>query len=180
MLEGRAVIPIAHPSLTVFLVPCGLSDFHAVRDFCDQALRRDWFVRSSQLRDMLRRPSTDVYAIVLDEEFVGLCVVHHKTLLHNLFLLPHLRGQGVGTAIMQSLKPQGVRCKSNMSSGNPMQFYRRLGYCVHATDVKRSHIKILRRVEPGEFAESSAVEPAPAQLCLWEARGGAVAREGAD
>jgi hypothetical protein len=57
---------------------------------------------------------------------------------------PAYRGTAVGRGLMRVAAPQLVRCKTNMSSGDPSGFYREGGY-VDAGTGGKSHIRLMRR-----------------------------------
>lgn len=64
-----------------------------------------------------------------------------RTLIH---LLVHgdYRGMGIGRDVVKVLSPKYVRSKSDQSSGNPIGFYKRLGYRKVATEKSRSRLDI--------------------------------------
>lgn len=42
---------------------------------------------------------------------------------------------GIGTAILEELKPQIVRVKKDMSTGDPTEFYKKHGFIEYAPDI---------------------------------------------
>ena len=64
-----------------------------------------------------------------DEILIGVAVMSRKTKkLFNLIVNDKYRGLGIGKTMMGKLSPILVRCKTDMSSGNPIDFYNKLGY----------------------------------------------------
>jgi len=103
-------------------------DFQKVRDFLDKqiAFKSDGFIGDRRLRYYLQRDRT--YVALEGEEIVGVAIHSKKKTLYNLIVDETRRGQGIGTKLLQAVNPDYIRCKVNVSSGNPIPFYQKHGY----------------------------------------------------
>ncbi len=100
-------------------------------------------VRRRLLPSLKAHPQTRVLLAWLENEPVGIatCVLSYSTFgaasvwnIHDLAVLPHCRGQGVGEALIRAAESQARRagcCKMTLEvrSDNPAQrLYRRMGF----------------------------------------------------
>jgi GNAT superfamily N-acetyltransferase len=121
----------------------------------DTHLWKDYYMPRRQLRELLARPQSDVWALVFQGEMVGLAVVWGELRLHNLFLDSAWRGKGLGTVVVEALGIEEVRAKTNMSTGDPTRFYEKMGFETKQIEGKSGHIKVMRRTltDPPEVVE---------------------------
>ena len=94
----------------------------------DAVLRRDYFLRRGQLREMLRAGRHRVLVAELDSVLVGVAVVTRASRLVNALVHPAYRGLGIGRALVNTAGAREVRAKVDMSTGDPRRFYEKLGY----------------------------------------------------
>jgi len=111
-------------------------DIEGIRGFLDAEYRKDWFVTERHIRRMVvgdrnRRP-LGVYLAIVDGEIVGLAITSLSGTLLNLLVREDMRGKGIGSKLLRRLRPRFVRCKTDASSGNPIDFYKRQGYSEYA------------------------------------------------
>jgi len=116
----------------------------------DTHLRRDYFLPRRQLRELLSRPNSDTWVIVVGSEVVGLAVVWGELRLHNLFLDAGWRGKGIGTVIVRALGIEEVRAKRDMSTGDPKPFYQAIGFKTQEIQGKNGTIEVMTRDGNGE------------------------------
>lgn len=115
-----------------------LKDMERLVLFFDTHLAGDWFMFKGKWLKILTgtdsrggQHTPDVCAIAENDggEIVGIAIMSRYTKkLFNLIVHSSYRKQGVGKALLDYLKPRHVRCKTDMSSGNPKEYYERLGY----------------------------------------------------
>lgn len=109
----------------------------------DVHLRRDYFMPRRQLRELLSRPQSDTWVIVLRGEVIGLAVVWGELRLHNLLLDAAWRGKGIGSVVVKALGIEEVRAKTNMSMGDPTGFYQKLGFRTTEIAGKNGQIRVM-------------------------------------
>lgn len=103
------------------------TDLDKLRDFVDTYLK-DYFLPEEILADKLDRDLV-ILALNYNEDIIGIAI--KSTLNHtlwNLLVHPEYRGRGIGKALVELTKPLKIRCKWNISTGNPTEFYEKLGY----------------------------------------------------
>jgi len=59
---------------------------------------------------------------------VGWAVKGHNEVLIHLLISGPYRGQGIAKAMMSILRPKVIRSKKDQSTGDPIEFYEKLGY----------------------------------------------------
>ncbi len=100
----------------------------------------DCFISPSQHKKYIRKYRTllcfDVFWII------GWAVVEPSGTLIHMLVAGNRRGKGIGKKMMRILDPKCVRSKNDQSSGNPIGFYKRLGYCKVTTEKSRSRLDI--------------------------------------
>ncbi len=164
---GKAALPPlppkppreTRPHITLHL--CGPGEAEQIADLCDAGLARDAWLPRRQVLGILSRTTSEVWCVLLDGVCAGMAITYRNSILHNLFLFPWARGEGVGSAIVEVLNCKVVRCKTNMRAGDPTAFYERAGFTEVARDVARPHIAIMGRTGD-EAAKSAAAEVAAA------------------
>ncbi len=119
-------------------------DLSPLSFFCDTALRRDYFLRRGQLAEMLRGDRHEVYIAEIDGVLVGLAVLTRPGRLVNVLVHPAYRGLGIGRCLVVTAGPREVRVKTDMSSGDPRPFYRRLGFRPSGERNARGNIEVFR------------------------------------
>ena len=86
----------------------------------------DCFISPSQHKKYICKYRT---FLCYDEiQIIGWAVVESSGTLIHLLVHGEFRGKGIGECMMLILKPKFVRSKSDQSSGDPIGFYRSLGY----------------------------------------------------
>lgn len=140
--------PAADEAARLTLRPADRSDESAVAFFCDTALRRDYFLRRGQLSEMLTGTRHRVLLAELDGVLVGLAVLTRGARLVNALVHPAYRGLGIGRALVELAAPHEVRCKHDMSTGDPGGFYAALGYAPTGEHNPKGNIELLRRAQP--------------------------------
>lgn len=119
----------------------------------DTHLRRDYFMPRRQLRELLARPNSDTWVIVIGGEVVGLAVVWGNLRLHNLLLDAAWRGRGLGGVVVEALGVGEVRAKTNMSTGDPRGFYEKLGFKETGIAGKTGTIRVMTRDDAGDVEQ---------------------------
>ncbi len=100
----------------------------------------DCFISPSQHKKYICKYRT---FICLDMFWIiGWAVVAPSGTLIHLLVAGNKRGKGIGRQMMKLLSPKYVRSKLDQSSGNPIGFYKRLGYRRVATEQSRSRLDI--------------------------------------
>jgi GNAT superfamily N-acetyltransferase len=150
-LESTAPVAAEMPvNLTVR--PAVRSDLRPLGFFFDTVLRRDYFLRRGQLTEMLHGPHHQLYVAEIDTILVGVAITTRHTRLVNVLVHPGYRGLGIGPALLGHANVREVRVKTNMSTGDPRAFYRRLGYRGAGRDPSKPHIEIMRLPETARGA----------------------------
>jgi ribosomal protein S18 acetylase RimI-like enzyme len=109
-------------------------DLKPLQDFIDKYLRKDYFLPEAKLITIVSRKCS--YICIYDNKIVGFIYVDSGKRLFNLFVHPEFRSQGIGKHLVELSKPKSVRCKINMSSGNPLEFYKQLGFGIMGEPIK--------------------------------------------
>jgi len=137
--------------------PAGQSDEAPLGFFFDTVLRRDYFLRRGQLRDMLKSPYHQVYVAEIDDVLVGVAITTKGTRLVNALVHPNYRGLGIGRALVEYSGATEVRAKLDMSSGDPRGFYMGMGFAAVGRAPGRPNIEIMRRTpaRPSAAVESN-------------------------
>jgi len=134
-----------NPPARLVIRPAGPTDLTPLAFFCDTALRRDYFVRRGQLAEMLSGKHHRVLVAELDDVLVGVVVQTAGTRLVNVLIHPAYRGLGVGAALVRTSGATEVRCKRDMSTGDPRRFYQALGFVATGEQNDKGNIELLRR-----------------------------------
>lgn len=112
-----------------------VSDFKNVCKFVDDWLsgRRlkegggnDYFVSRNQHKSYFK--NLHVWLALDKEKIIAWGVKEQSGILIHLLVDAHYRGKGIGTEMMNHIQPQIIRSKSDQMTGNPKEFYERLGY----------------------------------------------------
>lgn len=145
---------------SVQLHRAGPTDVLVLADWCDLHLQGDYFFKRRHLEGICKRPTSKAFVVLIDSVMGGIVVLYKDSVLHNLYLSPEYRTGGIGTRIVQYLRPQVIRAKSNMLAGDPTQFYQQNGYDPVTVDANRQHIvEMHRRPDAGVLPATNA--PAP-------------------
>ncbi len=136
------------------LRPAQPGDEAPLQFFFDVTLRRDYFLRRGQLRDMLRGGRHRVLVAEIGGVLVGIAVTTRRATLVNLLIHPAFRGVGLGSALVDASGAQTVRVKTDMRSGDPRRFYEQLGFKAIGPAAGKPHIE--RMCRPRRAARNSA------------------------
>jgi len=86
----------------------------------------DYFVSHKQHIDYLRR-----YFVLLaldGDRIVGWAVRSQANVMLHLLVAGDYRQRGIGTKMIQILRPEVIRSKVDQSTGDPAKFYEKQGY----------------------------------------------------
>jgi GNAT superfamily N-acetyltransferase len=131
-------------------------DAEAVGQWVDMYVRDDFFFRRRHLTEVIAREDNTVFAVLWDGLFAGIWIEYSGSVLHNLFIEPQFRGLGIGTALVNALRPVAIRAKTDMAAGDPTPFYERLGYGAPSPDPQRPHILLVHDLTGGAAARVDA------------------------
>lgn len=129
--------------------PAGVSDGAALTFFFDTVLRRDYFLRRGQLADMLVGSRHRVLVAELDGVLVGVVIQTRGQRLVNVLVHPAYRGLQIGRALVTAGGATEVRCKRDMTSGDPRGFYAALGFRPTGERNAKGNIELLRLSQAG-------------------------------
>ncbi|KKM78616.1 hypothetical protein LCGC14_1358190 [marine sediment metagenome] len=119
-------------------------DFADVRAFLDDHLRRDYFIPSRQLREILDGRYHETLLAIENERLLGVAIMTKRLrTLVNLLVSPCERKRGIGDALLSRLRVERVRAKLNVSDGDPSGYYRKRGYRDSPERTGKQHIKIM-------------------------------------
>lgn len=100
----------------------------------------DCFISPSQHKKYIEKYST--YIIKIDGQIIAWSVIQNNgSLIHMLVAGTH-RHLGIGSILLNFLKPQKIHSKSDQSSGNPAKFYEKAGYTKIDTVQSKSRLDI--------------------------------------
>lgn len=125
--------------------PAGRIDAEPLGFFFDTVLRRDYFLRRGQLADILSGRRHRVFVAELDGVLVGVAVLSAGSRLINALVHPGYRGLGIGRALIAASGAGEVRCKHDMSTGDPSAFYTGLGFVPTGERNGKGNIELMRR-----------------------------------
>lgn len=100
----------------------------------------DCFISPSQHKKYICKYRT--FLCLNEFRILGWAVVEPSGTLIHLIVDGHCRGCGIGRQMMSLLSPKYVRSKLDQSSGNPIGFYKKLGYRKVRTEKSRSRLDI--------------------------------------
>ncbi|MBL8878145.1 MAG: GNAT family N-acetyltransferase [Phycisphaerales bacterium] len=120
-------------------------DLEPLSFFFDTALRRDYFLRRGQLADMLTGRRHQVFVAEIDHVLVGIAVLTRGQRLVNVLVHPGYRGLGIGAELVNSTNAMEVRAKTDMTTGDPRHFYRRLGFESTGRRNAKGNIELLQK-----------------------------------
>jgi GNAT superfamily N-acetyltransferase len=114
--------------------------------FFDAILRRDYFLRRGQLREILSGRRHKAFVAEIEGVLVGVAILTAGARLINVLVHPAYRGLGIGRALLACSGATEVRAKRDMSTGDPRGFYRALGFVETGGLVgSREQIELMRR-----------------------------------
>lgn len=128
--------------------PALRGDLTPLEFFFDALLRRDYFLRRGQLREMIGGAHHRVWVAEIDSVLVGAAVVSAGCRLVNALVHPAYRGLGIGRALVEATGAQEVRAKLDMSDGDPRGFYESLGFESTGERNAKGNIELLRAATP--------------------------------
>jgi N-acetylglutamate synthase-like GNAT family acetyltransferase len=121
-------------------------DIPKIMAFVDIHLRADWLVRRPYLNDNLNRGY--VYLIEHENKLIAWAICSHDGRLWNLLVRPDHRGKGLGGEFIKALNPTIIRSKSDQSTGDPTDFYQKLGYEILEKKVgRKKNINIMKKAK---------------------------------
>ena len=136
------------------LYECVAEDHLACQEWLDRHLRGDYLFKKQHLQSIITRPTSVMFAILLDGLYVGTAIVYAGSVLHNIMIAEEYRGLGIGEAVIRHLAPSVIRAKTNMIAGDPVPFYAKLGYQPTAIDPERPHIVVMEPASAGHASVS--------------------------
>jgi len=86
----------------------------------------DTFISPGQHRKYIEK--YEVWLCIENNAIVGWAVKENQDVLIHMLVAGDLRGRGIGTKLMQVIKPRFVRSKLDQTSGDPIEFYRKMGF----------------------------------------------------
>ena len=125
--------------------PAVRSDLEPLSFFFDTVLRNDYFLRRGQLEDMLAGKHHELLVAELDEVLVGLVIKTAGKRLVNVLVHPGYRGLGIGRQLIERSAATEVRCKLDMSTGDPRGFYTALGFEPTGERSAKGNVEVLRK-----------------------------------
>lgn len=131
------------PKRTLSLYECCEEDHLAVQEWLDRHLRGDYLFKKNHLKNIITRPTATLFAILFDGMYVGTAIVYAGSVLHNIMIADEFRSLGIGEAVIRYLAPGVIRAKTNMQAGDPVPFYKKLGYEPVGVDPNRPHIVVM-------------------------------------
>ena len=138
--------------LSITITKATLLDLLEIRQFTDFWLSgrgiknkapgavNDYFISTSQQKKYIEKYQT--WLARYHGLLVGWAVVQKDGSLIHLLISGYYRGQGLGTAFLNALKPDKIHSKSDQSSGNPEPFYVKNGYVKTATIQSKHRVDI--------------------------------------
>ena len=131
-----------------------VKDFDNVCKFVDKWLSgralkegggNDYFVTKNQHKAYFK--NCVVYVAIDKDEIVGWGVKGRNNVLNHLLVNAHYRGKGIGTELLNIIKPDIIRSKSDQQTGNPKDFYEKHGYKSVIKDYvgKKNNIELMTK-----------------------------------
>ena len=118
-------------------------DIPIILGFSDIFLRRDWIINKGYLLSNLKNGI--ILLAFFNDKIVGIGICKNKT-LYLLYVHPKFRSQKIGSKLLQKLKPETIRARTNQTTGNPVPYYERLGYKISIPhDPKNRNICIMQK-----------------------------------
>lgn len=159
-------VPYFDNKRTLHLYDCQAFDHLAVQEWLDRHLRGDYLFKKNHLLSIIKRETSKLYAILLDGMYCGTVVYYNGSILHNIMIDPDFRGLGIGESVIRFLNPSIIRAKTNMQAGDPVPFYKKLGFEPVSQDPERPHIVVMQpagasaaMVRPQDAGALPAVPP---------------------
>jgi len=124
------------------------SDIPKVLGFVDIFLRKSWFVRRKYCFDHMN----ESWVVLDGEKLVGWIFIGGEKVektLYNLIVHPKYRGRHIGGILIEKLKPKIIRSKTDQATGDPTEFYKKMGYeIVKWKQGRKRKINIMKKSEP--------------------------------
>ncbi len=130
-------------------------DLEPLGFFFDTMLRRDYFMRRGQLKEIVAGRRHEVFVAEIDEVLVGVAIATRGARLVNALVHPAYRGLGIGRRLVRDSGVTEIRAKTDMVTGNPEGFYERLGFRSAGPVNRKGNITLMRK------ADATRVQDAP-------------------
>jgi N-acetylglutamate synthase-like GNAT family acetyltransferase len=128
--------------------PAIQNDLPKILAFADIFLRRSWLVRREYANDHIEHS----WVVFDQDKLVGWAMISGKRVgrtLYNLIVHPKYRNRQIGATFIERLNPLVIRCKTDQTTGDPTEFYRKMGYEITETKLgKNRKINLMRKSEP--------------------------------
>jgi len=111
------------------------NDFNDVCKFVDYWLSgraikigggNDYFVTRNQHKSYFK--NCKVMIAIDNNKIIGWAVKGKNNVLNHILIAADYRGKGIGKVLMNKINPDIIRSKSDQLTGNPKEFYEKLGY----------------------------------------------------
>lgn len=124
--------------------------------FFDAILRRDYFLRRGQLREIVCGQRHRAFVAEIEGVLVGVAIVSAGARLINVLVHPAYRGLGIGRTLVSASGATEVRVKRDMSTGDPREFYRSLGFVETGSDSSKDNVARMQMARVGEATAAPA------------------------
>ncbi len=127
-------------------------DLSRIMAFADIFLRKDVLLYRDYVAAYLKSGIDKVWLTFDREKLIAFAFIWKNTdSLNNLYVHPKYRKRKIGLHLIEYLKPIIVRSKTDQSTGDPTEFYRKIGYQIVATrQGRKKNLTILHRVIENE------------------------------
>ena len=108
----------------------------------------DYFITRRQHVNYLKRYYVMIAIDTKSNKLIGWAVMMQSRVLIHLLVASNYRGKGIGKEIVKRLEPYIVRSKSDQSTGDPLEFYKKMNYEIISKSKigKKKNIDVLRKI----------------------------------
>jgi GNAT superfamily N-acetyltransferase len=132
-------------TVSVVIRRARLDESDAIGFFVDCVLRRDYYIRRAQLEEILSGKRHETFVALEGNWIVAFAILTRGSRLVNILVHPSYRGVGLGQAMIEASEAKSVRVKLDMVSGDPTEFYKRVGFRTSHAKSGVEHIVIMER-----------------------------------